>query len=218
MHTIDVKGNPRTATGKKAAKALRKEKNVPCELYGGKENIHFSATELELRKLTHTPNTYLVNLDVDGKKHKAVLRETQFHPITDQIIHADFEAVQENKDLKVELPVLTTGKSEGVIAGGKLTLNMRKIAVKGSVDKIPTEITLDISPLNIGDSIRIKDIDIEGVTLTQPESNVVVAVRTTRVVLLEEDLVEGAEGAEGTEGAEGAEGTPAQGAPAEAAK
>jgi len=200
MQTIDVKGNARTETGKKAAKLIRKNGNVPCELYGEK-NVHFSASQLELRKLTNTAETYLVNLDVDGKKYEAVLRETQYHPVTDKLIHADFESVKAGKNVKVSLPVRTNGIAPGVIAGGKLKANMRKVSVKGELNKIPNDITVDISPLNIGDKIRISDINLEGVTLTDPASNVIVAVATTRVSAKAEGEEETTEEGEATDGA-----------------
>ncbi len=198
MQSIQIKGNIRKEVGKKASKSIRNQGNVPCELYG-ESNIHFYSSSNELKKLTHTDQTYLVDIDLDGKMQKAVLRETQYHPVTDQLLHADFEMVSDKKEVKVSLPVRTTGVSQGVIAGGKLNTNMRKIAVKGLLDKIPNEITVDITDLKIGDKVRIEDINLEGVELTDPSSNVVVAVATTRLAALAEDAPVEGEAAEGGE-------------------
>lgn len=214
MKSVEIKGSLRASVGKPDAKKLRKEDKVPSVLYGTKEPVHFSAPVKAFKKLVYTPDAYLVDLDIDGTKYEAVLKDTQFHPVSDSLIHADFLQIEEKKATSIAVPVRTKGNAPGVIAGGRLVLNLRNIVVKAIPSLLPDEVMIDISALKIGDSVKIKDLNLgEGVEALNAEGAVVVGVRTTRVALTSDvDLEEGEEGEEG----EGEE-APAEGgeAPAE---
>ncbi len=185
MKSIEIKGSLRKETGKKGSKSVRNEGNVPCEIYG-KENVHFFAPELALKKVVFTPETYLVNITIDGKKYTSVMREIQFHPVTDKILHIDFEEVIDNKMVTVDLPINFEGKSTGVMAGGKLKTNLRKVSVRGLVKDIPHSITIDITNIGIGDSVRVKDLSYKGLSVLNAPNIVVVTVLTTRNVVADE--------------------------------
>ena len=133
MKTFDLKASLRKTTGKKDSKNLRKNKQVPCVLYGGGENVHFYAEARDFKDLVYTPHVYVVNLDVEGKKHLAVMKELQFHPVTDALDHIDFVEVSDNKPIRINLPVVITGNSVGIRAGGKLRQRKRYVKVKGLI-------------------------------------------------------------------------------------
>lgn len=205
MKTIAISASKRSVLGSKDASQLRKEEKVPGVLYGGKENRHFAINELDIKKLTHTPLTHIVELDVEGEKSHALLKEVQYHPVTDRPIHVDFVEIQEGKPAEVQLSVKLVGQSPGVRQGGKLSQPLRRLKVSGIVTSLPEELEVDISSLKIGESIRVRDLDIEGVDFIGRGDGVVAAVKTARtVVALDEDTEEeeGAEeGAESTEAA-----------------
>ena len=211
MKTVSLSGSPRENVGKKGAANLRREGSIPSVLYGGKEQIHFFIPENEAKKLVFTPNVYLIEMDIQGKKYKAILQETQLHPVTDRILHLDFLEVSEETPFKVKLPVRLEGFSKGVRNGGRLRQNFRKLKVFGLVKDMPDSITIDITPIKIGDKRRVSDLTIPGLKFLDPSNAVVLAVQMARAAILdeeEEETEEGAEGAEGegaTEGAEGAE-------------
>ncbi len=186
MKTVILSGSPRANVGKVNAKALRVSGHVPCVIYGGGEQIHFSTDSRNFKEIIYTPETNLVQIEVGGKTYKTVLQEAQYHKINDKLIHADFLLVNEDKPVVVQVPVKTVGQSEGVKAGGKLVLKMRKIKVKGLVAKLPASIELNIEKLAIGKSISIGDISIDGLTLLHPKNISVVSVQTTRNVVAEE--------------------------------
>ncbi len=180
MKTINLSGSLRANVGKTNAAGLRNQGMVPCVIYGAGEQIHFSTDIRNFKDIIFTPETKIVNVEVDGKSYKTVLQETQYHKLTDQLIHADFLQISEDKPVVVQLPVKTVGQSEGVKAGGKLTLKLRKLKVKGLISKLPEHIELDITPLTIGKSITAGDINIDGITLLHPKNISVVSVDTTR--------------------------------------
>ena len=181
MKTVSISGSVRANVGKKDAKALRSAKLVPCVLYGGKEQIHFSVLESEFKKLIYTPEASVVDLSVGDKKYTSVLQDSQFHKISDRLIHADFLEVIQGKPVSVDIPVKTSGASPGVKNGGRLVIKLKYIKVKGLIDRIPEHIVVNIDALQIGDSVRIEDIKIEGLTLLSAPNNTVVSVVTTRV-------------------------------------
>lgn len=185
MKSIEISGSARTNIGKASNRELRKNDSVPCVLYGGSENVHFHCPAMAFRDLIYTPSVHTVNLDVDGKKHQAILQEIQFHPLTDKILHIDFLELADNKPVKIEIPVKLSGVSEGVKEGGKLTLKMRKITIKALPKDLPDFIEVDITPLKIGDSFRVKQINIPGVEILSSPNNVVVNVKVTRKVVVE---------------------------------
>lgn len=206
MKSIEISGNARTSIGKASNRELRNSDKVPCVLYGGSENIHFQGHELAFRDLIYTPNVHTVSLDVDGQKYNAVLQAIQFHPLTDKILHIDFLELKEDKPVKIQVPVKMTGASEGVKEGGKLTLKMRKITVKALPKDLPDTIEVDITPLAIGDTFRVSEINIPGVEVLDSPNNMVVSVRVTRKVIVEETPVVAAATEEGGEApAEGEE-------------
>ena len=219
IKTIQIQGEKREEVGGKNSKALRREGMVPCVVYGGKENVHFS---VDIRKFDHlikTRDVFLVILDINGAEHKAILKAVQFHPVSDLAIHADFFEVVDDVPFEVSIPVSTLGASPGVLNGGVLRLVRRKLRLKGLMNAIPESFELDITSLKIGDSIKVRDLNYPGVEFLEPEGGDVVAIRTARGAIEDEepDDEEGEEGAEGAEGAaaEGGEEAKAE-APAEA--
>jgi large subunit ribosomal protein L25 len=180
MKLFELKGSKRESTGKKVAKAYRKESLIPCVLYGGEEVVHFTITKDSVRKLIYTPEVWVVDLTVDGKNCKAVLKETQFHPVSDELLHADFLRVFEDKPVVMEIPIELEGLAEGVKAGGKLSKEMRKLKVKGLYKNFPEKLTIDIESLGLGKTIQVGDLHFDNLELLNAKDNVVVAVKTTR--------------------------------------
>ena len=205
MKTVSLSGSPRENVGKKGANTLRKEGSIPAVVYGGKEQLHFSILENEAKKLVFTPNVYLIEIDVNGKKFKAILQEAQVHPVTDRILHLDFLEIKENSPFKLNLPVRLEGFSKGVRNGGNLSQNFRTLKVMGLLKDMPDAVKIDITPLKIGEKIRVLDLNIPGLKFSDPENAVVVGVLTARAVIEQEEEEESAEGAEGAEGVEGAD-------------
>jgi large subunit ribosomal protein L25 len=194
MKTISLKGELRTKSGKKEAALLRRDKDpkgakkdvrVPCILYGGKEQIKFSIIEKDFKPLVYTPEIHAVKLNVEGKEYNAILQDIQFHVVNDHIIHADFLEVVPGKSVVMNLPVQTEGTAPGVKAGGKLQKKLRTVRVKGPVDKMIDVLRLDVSKLEIGDSIRVGDLKYDGLTFLQAPNITVVGVRITRNVVEE---------------------------------
>ncbi|MDX2174178.1 MAG: 50S ribosomal protein L25/general stress protein Ctc [Bacteroidota bacterium] len=187
MKTVQLSGSPRANVGKVDAKALRDKGHVPCVIYGAGDQIHFSADERAFKNIIFTPETNLVEVEVAGKKYRTILQEAQYHKINDKLIHADFLQVTDDKPVSVQIPVKTTGQSEGVKAGGKLVVKLRKLKVRGLISKIPEFIELNIEKLGIGKSIAAGDIQVDGLTLLHPKNISVVSVQTTRNVVVVED-------------------------------
>lgn len=208
MKTIAIKGEKRDNLGKAASKALRKEGKVPCVIYGGDENIHFSVYEADFQNLVYTPNSYLVRLDVDGDRHMAILQDMQFHPVSEAIRHADFLEIFADKPITTKVPINIVGNSPGVIAGGKLQVKIQKLAVRGMYQDLPDSIDVDINDLELGKSVRVREVNVENLEkLDTPENSVIscVVTRAAKSAAGEEELEEGVEGEEVAEGAEGAE-------------
>lgn len=182
MKTVKLSGSPRANVGKTDANMLRAKGLVPCVIYGAGEQIHFSADIRHFKNIIFTPETNLVDVEVNGKTYTTILQETQYHKINDSLIHADFLQVSEDKPVTVHLPVKTTGQSEGVKAGGKLVVKLRKVKVKGLISKLPEYVELDITKLVIGKSISAGDVNVNGITLLHPKNISIVSVDTTRAV------------------------------------
>jgi len=180
MKTFDLKGTVRTDLGKKATKAERVSDKVPCVLYGGAENIHFTTTVGEIRKMIYSPEVFVVDLDIDGKKIKSIMKAIQFHPVSDKVFHLDFLQVTEDKPVVVELPVKLEGLAEGVKAGGKLALEMRKLKVKGLYTQIPENIIVDVTELGLGKSIQVAKVSVENLEILNAKNAVVAQVKLTR--------------------------------------
>jgi large subunit ribosomal protein L25 len=180
MKTFKLEGASRTGTGKKAAKALRKESLVPCVLYGGEEVKHFTVTKEGIRKLIYTPEVQLVDLTIDGKASKAILQDSQYHPVSDELLHVDFMEIFDNKPIIVAIPVVLEGLAEGVRAGGKLSLEMRKLKVKGLYKDMPEKLTINVAPLELGKTIQVGTLSFPKLELLNAKDNVVCAVKLTR--------------------------------------
>lgn len=203
MKTLAISVKERLNVGKTNTRALRNQGNVPCVLYGGEKQVTFYAHENDFRKLVYTPDTFVVDLDVDGKKTKAIMQDIQFHPVTEKILHIDFLEVFDNKPITVSLPVKLTGVAIGVKNGGNLMFRRPKIITKGLVSNLPEAINIDIEHLKIGMFIYIKDVVIEGAEFLAPPNSVVVGVKTARAAIVEEEIVEEGEGEEGEGEGEG---------------
>ena len=194
MKSIEVKGTARTIAERsseqaRALKAIRKNNGVPCVLYGGGENIHFTvpADGLHftvpadgLRNLVYTPHIYVVDLEIDGKKYNAIMKDIQFHPVKDTILHVDFYQIDEAKPIVMEVPVQLEGLAEGVKAGGKLALQMRKLKVKALYNVIPERLVVNVSHLGLGKTVKVGELSYEGLELMNAKEAVVCAVKLTR--------------------------------------
>ena len=180
MKTLEIKGTLRTEFGKKGTNAVRRAGSVPCVIYGGGETVHFSVPAPAFKQLIYTPQSYLVNFDIDGKKELAVMREVQYHPVSGDVLHVDFYRVNEAKPVAIDLPVVLTGNSEGVKLGGKLILSKRKLRVAALVKDLPDTVEVDVTELGLGKSIFVSDLHIPGLTILTPASTAVCAVRMTR--------------------------------------
>jgi large subunit ribosomal protein L25 len=180
MKTLSISGTTREKSGTKDADTLRKAGNIPCVLYGGKEQLSFSVNEKQFSKLLYTPDAYLVSIDVDGKQTKAIVQEAQFHKISDKILHVDFMEAVPGKYLTVKIPVVTHGSPLGVKKGGKLQTKIRRLTVKGLVDDLPDHITIEVAHLELGESILIKEMKNDKLKFLDPQNAAVVTVRVTR--------------------------------------
>lgn len=188
MKSVSINGIARVNLGKSFAKQLRKEDNVPCVIYGGSmEPVHFYAHTNELRKIIYTPNVYLIDITIGDDKMCAVMRDVQFHPVTDKILHIDFLRVFEDKKVRINIPVSIQGNSIGVRNGGRLAHNMRRILVEALSNHLPETIEIDITNLKIGQSIRVVDMELENVTFLNNSNDVIVAVKTARTAIADED-------------------------------
>lgn len=206
MKTVSLSGSLRENVGKKDAKKHRREGKIPCVLYGGKEQVPFVLKELDFDKLIFSPEVYLVKLDVEGKAYTAILQDVQYHPVTDKVLHADFLEVSENKPIIIGLPVEFFGNVPGVIAGGRLIKKMRKLVVKGLINDMPDQVKVDMSHMNIGDNIKVSDLEVENLQFLDHPSAVVVLVKTARALVDLEEEEEEEEGEEGVEGEGSTEG------------
>ena len=214
MKTTQLSGSLRANVGKKDAASLRNAGMVPCVLYGQGEQTHFSVKEVAMNKIIFSPDVFLVELEIEGKKTKGIIREVQQHPVKDTIQHVDFYELDENKKVRVNLPVRTTGVAKGVLNGGRLNMAFRTLSCYGLAKDIPEAIVLDISPIRIGQGIKISEINMPGVTFLVPAFAMVVSVKISRGAIDDEEEEEEEEGAEG----EGAEGEGAEGKEGEGAK
>ncbi len=188
MNTVALSGTLRKAVGTKDAAQLRREKRVPCVLYGSDKTVHFSVDEAALRKVVFTPEVNGIELDLEGTKTLALVQEKQFHPLTDKVIHIDFLQLDPNKETTAMLSVRLVGQPAGVRAGGKLSQPMRKVRVKAPPSKMPQHLELNVADLGVNQSIKISDLKFDGLTMLDLASNVVVAVKMTK----KEQAAEGA--------------------------
>ena len=187
MKSIEIKGSSRTETGKKATRELRKQGQVPCVVYGMQKDENgkpvaspFSVPVEGLRNLIYTPHIYVVDLNIDGKVINAIMKEIQFHPVSDAVLHVDFLQINEENPIEIEVPVQLEGLAEGVKAGGKLALQVRKLKVKAFYKDIPERLVINVSSLGLGKTIQVGELNFPGLELLNSKNVVVCAVKLTR--------------------------------------
>lgn len=186
MKEFSINGTVREDLGKKASRELRKQDIIPCNIYGVDKNENgpvataFTVPMADLRKLIYTPNVYIVNINLGGKEVKAIIKEIQFHPTTDKVLHIDFYQITEDKDIVIGVPVKLNGLAEGVRAGGRLNLSIRSIKVKAKYTAIPDVLEIDVTPLQIGKSIKVGALSFEGLQFATSPEVVVCSIKATR--------------------------------------
>ena len=187
MKEISISGQKRATTGKKATREMRKEGLVPCNLYGEvkgenglPEALSFAVAASDLRKVIYTPHVYVVNISIDGKERKAIIKELQFHPTTDALLHADFYEVNDTKPITIGIPVKLNGLAQGVRDGGKINLSIRKIDVTAPYKQIPEVLNIDVTNLQLGKAIKVGELNFEGLELSTPAQVIVCSVKATR--------------------------------------
>ena len=186
MKEISITGQKREALGKKASKAIRKQGMIPCNLYGENKQdgkpvaLAFASHFSELRKIIYTPHIYVIKIDIDGASHTAVMKEIQFHPVTDAPLHVDFYEVNDQQPITIGIPVKLTGLAQGVRDGGRMNLSIRKIAVTAPYQQIPEHLDIDVTALKIGKSIKVGDLSFEGLEFATSKDVVVCSIKMTR--------------------------------------
>ena len=199
MKTLEIKGALRQDLGKKQSNDLRKQGMIPCVMYGGEKNLHFSAHENQFKKLVYTPDVFLVKFELDGQAFEAVMQEVQFHPVSDKIIHIDFVQIALDRKVTVNLPVRLTGSSVGILAGGKLRQRRRYLKVNGLIKDMPERLEIDLTHLDIGDSLKVGDLVYDNLEILDPPRAMVAGVVSSRLIskgLREAEPEEGEEVAE----------------------
>ena len=181
MKHLTLNGSLRTVGKKADVKAVRRNEQVPCVLYGaGIENVAFSIDAKDLKALTHTPYSHIVDLNVDGKAYVAKLQAIQYHPVTDETRHVDFLVLDPGKPVTIEVPVKIFGNSVGVRQGGKLYQAVRKLRISGLIDNLPDELPVDITPLGVGKQISAGDLSFDNIQIVSPKATLVCAIKATR--------------------------------------
>jgi large subunit ribosomal protein L25 len=203
MKSITINGSKRESVGKSATKALRNAGKIPCVVYGGDSTIHFSADEIEFQNLIYTPDVHTVVIDLgNGETIDAALQDIQFHPVTDKILHIDFYQLFDDKPVSMTVPVRVSGNARGVKNGGVLRIINRRLRVRALPKDLPDFISVDITPMKIGDVFTVGDVEMEGFEFLHADKTVICQVRTSRTAIVDEvDEEEDEEGAEGEEGA-----------------
>jgi len=196
MESISITGSVRKSLGKADAKVLRREGQVPGIIYGGAENIHFNLEERAFNKLINTPNVYIVNLELDGKTYASIIKDVQFHPLTDKVVHVDFQQLIEGRTVSLSLPIRTVGVSPGVLNGGKLNQVLRRAKVSGNPKDMPDYIDVNIGKLRIGQSIKVKDLKVKGVTFRENENQILVGIKAKRGAKMGDDAEDAADAEE----------------------
>ena len=188
MKSITIQGVKREDLGKVATRNLRNAEQVPCVVYGSGEPIHFSGDEKAFKSLVYTPDAHTATIELaDGAKIQAILQDIQFHPVTDKILHVDFYQLNEDKPVTMEVPVRLVGRARGLVVGGVLRFNMRKLKVRAIPANLPDEIEIDITPMRIGHKMYVESLKNENYTFAHPDNAVVVAIRTSRNAVKDAD-------------------------------
>ncbi|GAA4015919.1 50S ribosomal protein L25/general stress protein Ctc [Hymenobacter fastidiosus] len=165
MKSLEIVGFKRANLGKKDAKALRLDSYVPCVLYGGTEQVHFSSPAILFRELLYTPEAHIVDLNVEGTMYRAIVQDAQFHPVNEMLLHVDFLQLEEGKEVKMDIPVKYIGVSPGVLAGGKLVSKLRKVKVKALPEHLPDYVEVNIAALELGKSVKVSEVVASGYTI-----------------------------------------------------
>ncbi len=183
MDTVAIKGNSRSDFGKSATKNIRRNGQVPCVIYGGEEIVHFSAAPIDFKSLIYTADFKLAEIELDGKKYKCFLKDAQFHPVSDDLLHIDFIELIDGKSINLELPVRFKGAAPGVKTGGKLYQKLRSVKVKTTPEHLVDQIVMDVSSLELGQSIRVRDIEeLEGIAIMSSPGIPVASVEVPRAL------------------------------------
>ncbi|HLO91847.1 MAG TPA: 50S ribosomal protein L25/general stress protein Ctc [Lentimicrobium sp.] len=182
MKTVSLSGSLRENVGKKDAKAQRVAGKVPCVIYGGKEQIHFTTDVVNFKPILYSPSSYLVNIDVDGKEYLTILQDVQSHPVTDSLLHVDFLELDKEKPVVIAVPIRITGTSPGVLRGGKLIKKFRKLKIKALIQHLPDEIEVSISDIDLNQSVKVGDLKLDNVEFLDIKNAVIVTVQSTRNV------------------------------------
>lgn len=184
MKHLSLNGVARNISNKQGLKQIRRAGQVPCVIYGNNvENVNFALDSKELKKITHTPNSYILDIEVEGKSYQCVFHAIQYHPVTDEALHADFLAINPEKPVVIDVPVVITGNSEGVKQGGKLMVSSRKLKVSAPIDNLPDTLEVDITTLGLGKTIVAGDLKYEGINIVSPKATIICAVKMTRAAL-----------------------------------
>ncbi len=193
MEVIKVKGEIRKDMGKKATKALRREGLIPCNLYGKNTSLQFSANPVDFKDLVYTPNFKKAEIEVDGESHRCIVKKVDFHPVTDEILHIDLLKLVEDRKVKVQIPVHLQGSAPGVVDGGRLVQTLRKVEIKTTPKYLINELFIDVSKLQMGETVRVKDIDeSETFEILNNPSIPIASIQVPRVLkTVEEMLAEG---------------------------
>lgn len=190
MNTVSLSGSLRENVGKKDAKKLRAQGLVPCIIYGKDTEVRFYTDKKSFKTILFTPETYIINFEIGGKVYKTILQDIQYHPLSDEVLHADFLSVTEDKPITVTLPIRTQGTSPGVMRGGKLKMRVPRLKVKGLIKDLPDFVYVDISNLNVNQAIRVKDLNIPNLCPLVGENNIVVDVKAKKSAVTEEETEE----------------------------
>lgn len=199
MKKVSLSGSRRANVGKKDASELRNNGRVPCVIYGNGEQLHFSVDEIALKKIVWSHHVYEIGIEIDGKQHRSIIQDIQFHPVTDRVTHIDFLAVTTDKHIKIHLPVIVQGTAEGVKKGGRISQNFRKLHVMGKIEDMPENITINVEKMEIGDGVRVSEMSVKGLKFLDTPNAVVVGVQTSRKVVEEEPVKAAATPAAGAE-------------------
>ena len=183
MKSITIKGSERESVGKVATKAIRNAGMVPCVIYGGNQPVHFAAEEKAFKSLVYTPNAHTVVIDLTGTSFNAILQDIQFHPISEAILHIDFFQLSDDKEIIMEVPVKVTGTSPGVLLGGVLNLNQRRLKVKALPKNLPDFVEANISELQMGNKLYVTQLDAKNFKLMHPDNTVVCQVKISRAAM-----------------------------------
>ena len=183
MKSITINGSERESVGKVSTKALRNAGMVPCVLYGGNQPVHFSAEEKAFKTLVYTPNAHTVAIELGAKKFNAILQDIQVHPVSDRILHLDFYELQDDKEVTIEVPVKVSGVSPGVLLGGVLRLNQRRLKVKALPKDLPDFIEANISEMQMGNKLYVTKLVSDDYKILHPENTVVAQVRISRAAM-----------------------------------